>query len=388
MESTLVGIETGAVVIPLEQLLEIGSLRIRERQFTVLRLTASDGVTGSAYGLSRGEAVDSVIGDHLAAALTDGTVATPADADRVCRQTGAAGDHLAFHRARSLVEAAFWDMYSRRMGLPLWKVLSRGGERSRDSVEAVCVEGYPLADEDPEGFAGRLVARQQEGFTAFKLASDPDPVRTSERLLAARDALGPDARLILDGNFGWASEPPDADLEESCTLSALDWLEDPFHPEDRAEFEALQNRVGVPLAAGDDATSSELLEDLVVRGLISVLRVDPMTLGGISESERMVEIAGAAGIRASIHVSTEIARHFAFAFRNVGEVELFPPGSRFWNSGDFVRSDGLGLHGGRFYPPMDPGTGIRIDWPVARTKSIRWKTVGKAANDDDEEKTA
>lgn len=377
-------VEVGTVEVKLPKPLEIGSLQIESRLFTVVALHGADGLSGCAYGLSRGGRVDLEAANRYGRQMLDRKVGSPRDFEAAMQGVDAKSEPASdspigiseSERARSLIEAALWDLEGKRLGLPLWRMLTTEREPVRVGVDLVCVEGYPERGETPEQEGERLVRRREQGHTRFKMAAEPSWERTVARVEAARAALGPEMNLILDANFGWPPADAVGELGDVLAGVGLDWLEDPFPISARNRFEELAAGVTPPIGAGDDCTDPGAVLDLAESGLIQMVRIDPMTIGGIGPARASAERCQRSGWRASIHVSTEISAHFAFAFEVVDTVEFFPFESPYWGVNGFLAEPEIDPAGGRVKTPETPGTGVRIDWEAAVASARYWQTLG------------
>ena len=239
--------------------------------------------------------------------------------------------------AVSAIDIALWDLRGKLYGAPVWELL---GGRVRDSIPVynTCAgpgEGMPapgaprqeLHRAEPWGLGGppgeyddyramwerpAELAREllDEGIGAMKLYTfrpasrktlgthigPQDLARAIAPFRAIREAVGDEIDLMVDLLFEWTLAPAQrivAALEEFGLL----WIEDPLRFGARRHHAALQRQTRTPLAAFDYGAGLESYVDLVEKGGLSILRMDPQWVGGISESARIAQLADAAGPR-------------------------------------------------------------------------------------------
>jgi L-alanine-DL-glutamate epimerase-like enolase superfamily enzyme len=333
-------------------------------------------MSADSIALSRRSPVDVAVIDVVGPAIIgkdsadiDGRLADIAAATRALDQDGVIG------RASSLTEIALWDLRAQREGRPLWACL--GGERRE--LPVLIVEGYALPDERDEEFAERIAQRVEEGYRAVKIeaASYGDPSVLARRLGEIRRLAGLDFEIVIDIAWGWQ------DAEEGVKAARLweewqiAWIEDPFNRTRVAEMAELRSKLGIPVAAGDEATRPEDLARLVNGEAIDVLRLDATAIGGIGATGRLARLAHERGLRASMHVHPEVNEHCAIAWPSFDHVESFPLDRPFDACHALLESPFmLRVADGRSRPPATPGTGIRADLQAVRRTAYRSSEIG------------
>ncbi|MBR1218274.1 mandelate racemase/muconate lactonizing enzyme family protein [Bradyrhizobium sp. U87765 SZCCT0131] len=183
--------------------------------------------------------------------------------------------------AISGLDMALWDLAARQQGKSLADLI---GGRRRDRVPA-----YASLVRYGEGRLAREIASRAvaEGYREVKLheiAHDP--------IAAARDAVGPDVKLMTDVNCSWSVSEAEAILPR---LKALDlhWVEEPiFPPEDFAAIARLQ-RFGVPLSAGENACTA--IEFARLTEAVTYPQPSVTKVGGVTEFLKVVALVRAAG---------------------------------------------------------------------------------------------
>jgi L-alanine-DL-glutamate epimerase-like enolase superfamily enzyme len=170
------------------------------------------------------------------------------------------------------VDIALWDLWARRAGQPLWRLL--GGASPR-----VAVYASGLNPDAPERLA---LARRAEGHAAFKLKVGFGAERDVANLAALRAALGPDAELMVDANQAWT---PETALELAPRLERFDlrWLEEPLRADTPwRTWRALAARTRIPLAAGENLAGDAAFDAALASGALAVVQPDLAKWGGFS----------------------------------------------------------------------------------------------------------
>lgn len=348
--TTIARIDTATAVLPLPAPLHLGSMTVTRREYSAVRATADDGLTGVAYCLSReapmAEIVDRLVAVHAVGADADDPAATW---ERMLRGSAIVGRVGLVRRAIGLVDIALWDIAARRAGLPLWTLLGTGdGPR-----ESMLVAAYPSADRTPREVADEVLA-QADGWTNVKISRIPDPAYMCD-LLAMLNAELPDATgLIVDVGFGW----PDADtaLTEIAQWGdpRLAWLEDPLLPEDAEGVARIRRESGLPVSVGDEVTDPAVLKALVEVGGVDVLRLDVVAIGGVTPAREMIAWAAERGVPVSGHVYPEVTAHLGIG------VETFARGVNPYDPAPSFILGGPSFEG-RVRPTDAAGLGFALD---------------------------
>ena len=94
------------------------------------------------------------------------------------------------------LDIALWDIYGKVCGQPVWKML--GGYTDRVEVYA---DGIGYVDQDAKTVAALVKKHADEGFSHVKFhLSGYDNDAALEKVRLAREAVGPDVRVMLDAH--------------------------------------------------------------------------------------------------------------------------------------------------------------------------------------------
>lgn len=197
----------------------------------------------------------------------------------------------------SALDMALWDIAGKAAGAPVHELL--GGARVSE-VRVYASEVMPETPEEVRRIAEAVVAA---GYTALKLGWGPlgsDLSRDAELTRAAREVLGPDRELMLDGGMAYTV---DSALELLRRLEdvSLYWLEEPLAADDYDGYGSLSDAATVRIAAGEADAGITPFRALVERGHLDVLQPDLARCGGFTVARQIAALAGERGIEVVPH---------------------------------------------------------------------------------------
>lgn len=192
--------------------------------------------------------------------------------------------------ALSGLDIALWDLAAKAAGMPLARYL---GAARRSEVEAYA---SLFRYGDPETVAERTHAAVADGYAYVKLHEIDE-----QSVKAAREAAGPRTRLMIDTNCPW---PPAEAARMARRFKPYDifWLEEPiFPPENFAALAELQRAVGVPLAAGENASTAFEFDKMFKAGAVTFAQPSVTKVGGVSEFRKIATLAEIANVEIMPH---------------------------------------------------------------------------------------
>ncbi|MFC5232611.1 mandelate racemase/muconate lactonizing enzyme family protein [Pseudonocardia zijingensis] len=222
--------------------------------------------------------------------------------ERLHRSTFWLGRGGAITHTISGVDTALWDILGKVTGQPVGRLL---GGRYRQRVRPYA----SLLMEEPEALAEHLRRLADGGWTAFKIGWGPFGRVSSaldERIVAAaRDAVGPDALLMVDAggsDSGWTNGYKWA-LRTARMLDDHDvaWFEEPLSPDALADYAALRRAAPVPIAGGEVLTRRQSFHPWIEAGCFDIVQPDVTKVGGLSEQRRIGWAAHDHGLRLIPH---------------------------------------------------------------------------------------
>jgi L-alanine-DL-glutamate epimerase-like enolase superfamily enzyme len=330
-------------------------LRFREQPMTtntavVVQLEEADGAVGFGYVPTFGfgtEAVRRHVVDDFAPLIFRTELPTTRHAIAIMTDAALIGGRLAgsARQAMAILEMALLDIEGQLAGTPLHQLWGQ----TTESVRAYASGGWRyLPVDELTRFARGAV---DEGFNAVKLQVGLSPCEDAARVRAIRDAIGPDADVMLDAN---QRIPPDLATEWMAALAPFNpaWLEEPLPAQSHERLASLRRTSAVPIAAGESETEQCELEDLLARRAIDVIQPDVHRIG--LEAARAVRCRAAdANAAVSPHMAHELSAHVLSGVSGDGWLEYFDWFEDWWELPVVPRS-------GRITPPPVAGHGLRL----------------------------
>ena len=256
------------------------------------------------------------------------------------------------HLATAAVVNAVWDLFAKRAGKPLWRLLvEMSPARIVDLVdfryigdalspaEAVAMlerleptkatridelvrDGYP-AYTTSVGWLGyddakiRRLCREAlaAGWTMFKLKVGADVDDDIRRMRIVREEIGPDRRLAVDANQRWGVEEA---IDWMARLARFDpyWIEEPTSPDDILGHATIARAVApILVATGEHVHNRIMFKQLLQAGAIGICQIDACRLGGVNEVIAVLLLAARFGVPVCPHAGgvglCELVQHLA-----------------------------------------------------------------------------
>lgn len=224
------------------------------------------------------------------------------------------------HLALASVTNACYDLWAKKRGVPLWKLLIdlspeeivntldlsyledeltadqaitliRAQSDGSDLRKGILSKGYPgydtsvgwfnYSDEYVRQNCKKAVAN---GFTALKLkvgSSDPD--RDIRRAHIVRETAGDDVRVMLDANQQWTLPQAINICKKFMPIDPY-WIEEPTHPDDVLAHKTLADAIApIKIALGEHVPNKVIFKNYLQTGSAGFIQVDAVRVGGVSE---------------------------------------------------------------------------------------------------------
>jgi L-alanine-DL-glutamate epimerase-like enolase superfamily enzyme len=280
-------------------------------------------------------------------------------------------------RALTGAETAVWDLLGKKNNRSVTELF--GGEPRR-----LPVYGSSMSREiTPEKEAERLVRlRDSNGFRAFKVRvgsvcgrdSDQWPGRTEELIPTVRKAVGPEVRLLVDGNSCYT--PPKAievgrlleeheycHFEEPCPYWELEWTAQ------------VTKALDMPVAGGEQDNDLAQWRRMIKMRAVDIVQPDICYLGGMIRSLRVARMADEEGLScvphsANLGMVTVFTLHLFAAISNAGDHIEYTIEDDEWTRDLYEPS--LRIEDGFVNFPKGPGWGVTInpDWLEKSNRQI------------------
>jgi galactonate dehydratase len=312
----------------------------------LVRIHTDDGLVGCGETYYTPHAIEALIHDWMAERLI-GAEATDIEAHwrflyERCTAFGAPGAEM---RALSAIDVALWDILGQVCGQPIWKLLG-GASQQRVRIYNTCggpgygavkgsksdVTAHPgwpgYGDEGSPGpyqdnwasihaagdLAEDLVA---EGIAGMKVwpfdryvhrhgglyLSAADVEAGMKPLREIRDRVGNRIEIMIEGH-AFFQLPAALRLAEALKEIRPLWLEDILRVDNVQTLADFRRQSGMPIAATEMLLGRSPYLALLNAQAADYVMVDPTWAGGISETRRIIDLAQAYNIPATMHDCT------------------------------------------------------------------------------------
>lgn len=234
---------------------------------------------------------------------------------------------------------AMWDLWSKIVGKPLWKLLvdlppekivqcidwrylrdALAPDEAEDLLSAQwdsrAIRELVLCQQGPKaystaGWLGLTDAQiidtinqvKASGLDCFKMKVGQDLEFDKKRLAFIRDTIGSESLLMLDANQVWGVDEAISYMEELVEFNPT-WIEEPTARDDVIGFlkisQALE-KYGIGVATGEQVPSPVVFKQLITSGAIQFCQIDATRLGGVNDVLAIILIAAKYGVPVCPH---------------------------------------------------------------------------------------
>ena len=305
------------------------------------------------------------------------------------------------HMTTGAVLNALWDLWARREGKPVWKLLAdltpqqtvdcvpfswisdaltpeealallerhagtrgaREAEMRRDGFPAYTTStgwlGYP--DEKVRRLCREAMA---QGFTHFKMKVSEDTAGNRRRAALMRAEIGGERRLSMDANQCWDVGEAIAQVRALAEFDPF-WIEEPTSPDDVLGHAAIAKAIApIRVATGEMCQNRVVFKQLFQAGAIGYCQVDSCRVGGVNEVLAILLLAAKFGVPVCPHAGgvglCEYVQHLAI----YDYVALNPSlQDRYCEYVDHLHEhfvEPVRVVGARYQAPLAPGYSIEM----------------------------
>jgi O-succinylbenzoate synthase len=357
------------VRLPLREPFRISSGSTAERRICLLELQEAGGVTGWGECVAAeepnysAETVDTAwlaIGAWVAPRVLGRSFEGPQEVHEALER-----DFRGHRMAKAAVEMGCWDVAARLAGVPLARLL--GGTRERIAA------GISIGIQDsPAALVERAVAARAQGYRKIKMKIRPGA--DIEYVGAVRDALGPDAALMVDANSAYV--PDDASHLARLDAFGLTMIEQPLGQDDLLRHAELQRRLATPICLDESITSVERAADMIALESGRIVNIKPGRVGGFTAARAIHDLCRAHGIPVWCGGMLEsgIGRAHNVALASLPNFTLpgdLSPSARYW-ARDIVEPEWIMDASGMVRVPLErPGIGVEVDAERVAALAVR-----------------
>src|SRR5260370_31480520 len=166
-------------------------------------------------------------------------------------------------------------------------------------------------------------AAMDDGFSHLKLKVGSDRPPDLRRARALRQAIGPDAHLMLDANQVWSIGEAIDSVRALAEVNPW-WIEEPTSPDDVLGHLRIRKAIEpIRVATGEHVQNRVMFKQMMQAGAIDFCQIDSCRLGGVNEVLAVLILAAKFGIPVCPHAGggglCEYVHHLAkFDFIAVG----------------------------------------------------------------------
>jgi galactonate dehydratase len=273
------------------------------------------------------------------------------------------------------IEVACWDILGKTLSVPIWQLL---GGKHRDSILAYA-NGWYRTERTAEDFVQMAKTVVAKGFKALKLdpfgtakffSSNSDLNLSFDILKALRREFGPDLKILIDVHCRFA---PSESLRIAERLAELDifWWEEPTTNERVELTNEIALHCPIPVATGEQFDKVGDFEALARGNNVTIYQPEPMSLGGITNTVAVANIAQANGAWIAPHqsggpVATAVCLQLAAIIPNFLIQEHFDPFNEPWTKDLVTWTPEVEVGTGHLPIPTAPGLGLDLNMDVVR----------------------
>ncbi|MBI4279835.1 MAG: mandelate racemase/muconate lactonizing enzyme family protein [Armatimonadetes bacterium] len=253
------------------------------------------------------------------------------------------------------IDVALWDLRGQILGLPVHRLLGGSGS----CVFAYGSGGLYGTHKSLDDLAAEMRGYVDMGFRAVKMKVGGVPLAEDvERVRAVRQAIGPKVQLMVDAAYALTA-PRAIALAAAIERFDITFFETPVALESPEEMARVRQATRIRVAGSELLSTRFAFRDLIERGCVDFVQPNLTTAGGITETSRIIAMAGAHGFPCSMQCSGELellgSVHVAAAHAGVISVEYHMV-HRYLPAA--AREATLILDSGHLRVPETPGLGI------------------------------
>jgi L-fuconate dehydratase len=229
-------------------------------------------------------------------------------------------DKGVMHLGTAAVVNAVWDIWAKAEGKPVWRMvaemspaeivrlidfryltdcitpeeavdlLTDRAEGKAERIAELHASGYPCYTTSA-GWIGYTDSKLDElcrdavarGFNHLKFKVGKSLESDIRRLEIARNAIGPDRKLMIDANQVWEVDQA-IDYVRALSFANPWFIEEPTSPDDIEGHRKIREAVApVKVATGEMCQNRVMFKQFIMRGALDVVQLDNCRLGGLNE---------------------------------------------------------------------------------------------------------
>jgi len=345
------------------------------KNWLLVRLRTDEGLTGLGEGTLNGfiRTTEAAIRELEHLVIGEDPRRINALAKKMLDSVSLDGGHI--HRtAIAAVEVACWDILGKSLGVPIHQLL---GGKMRNSVLGYA-NGWYRTERTPEAFLVAAKTVIAKGFKAMKLdpfgtahgfIGEPELDLAYDILKALREGLPAHTELLIDVHARFTEAEAIRAAQRLAPLN-LYWWEEPTTRDRQETVHAVGRASPIRVATGEMYDTVGQFFTLAAGGCVNIFQPEPMSLGGISNTLAVCNIALGHGSYVAPHqsggpVATAVCLQLAACVPNFLIQEHFDAFNEPWTRELVTFSPAINPANGHLSLPEGPGLGIELVDEVA-----------------------
>jgi muconate cycloisomerase len=298
-------IETIPIRLPTRRVHQWASLTTPIGVYVIIKLHTDEGLVGLGeapvlkdwggdYGKYFGETPQTaahVINDFLAPSLK-GQDPRRFEAVHVLMDKSVQG----YPYCKAAIDAALYDVVGKAMNVPVYQLLG-GCFRDRVSI------AHSLGLMEIEKAVEEALQAKSEGVKTIKLKGGVDPKRDVDLVRQMRKALGPEIKICVDANQGYATPKIAVQVTKAMAEYDLLYMEQPVEGIDR--MAEVAKRVDTPIMADESAWTPQDVLEIAQKKAADIISIYTTKPGGMFKAKKVAAVAEAAGLPCNVNGSVE-----------------------------------------------------------------------------------
>lgn len=263
-----------------------------KRRIVFVQVETDEGITG--YGMTGGQYLPWAVVAAIETDLLDSLKGMdPRDTEAIHKRVWADLNSRSFTGvisfALSAIDIACWDIKGKATGRTVAELL--GG--FRDWAPIYVTFGFPHYDYDQLIEAAKI--QIERGVRRLKMVvavHEKGWAEDARRVRGVRDAIGPDAELMIDANYMFS--PVEAKMLcreiEDCNLT---WFEEPVYQNDIRAMNELRQSTKIPISCGQMEGHRWRFRDFLDHKAVDIVQPNVCYAGGYTEVQKVAHMAQA-----------------------------------------------------------------------------------------------
>ncbi|WP_306120124.1 MULTISPECIES: L-fuconate dehydratase [unclassified Roseitalea] len=242
------------------------------------------------------------------------------------------------HLAGAALVNAVWDLYGKREGKPVWRILAdmtpeetvrlvdwtyladaldpgEARERLEDKAAGRAARiaemeagGYPAyttsagwlgySDDKMRALCEAAIA---DGWSHFKMKVGADITDDLRRAAILREAIGPERKLMMDANQVWSVDTAIANMKRLAAYEPW-WIEEPTSPDDILGHGRIAREIApIKVATGEHCHNAVMFKQFLQADALGFCQIDSCRLAGPNEIVGVLLLADKFGVPVCPH---------------------------------------------------------------------------------------